>query len=216
MERAFRAVLALALGIGAWSACYAGWLMASGAAAGTKDVALAAVGAGLLAAFRKRRTVKDRPGEAAPRWLWLLFAVSCAAAAAAFVEHTVRFPDGGWDAWMIWNLRARFLVRAADFRTAFSPDLAFLAHQDYPWLVPGAVAQAFAAFGESRALPALAAAIFGALAVAIVALAAARRFGARWGLFAGLAVTSLPSFPLFASNQQSDVPLSVYLASRPR
>ncbi|HZR07963.1 MAG TPA: glycosyltransferase family 39 protein [Myxococcales bacterium] len=212
VERAFRAVVALALGIGAWSAAYAGWLMGAGIAGPGKDLALAAAGAALWIAFRRRQPATESQAEAAPRWLWLLFALSCAVAAAAFVEHTLRFPDGGWDAWMIWNLRARFLARAADFRTAFSPDMAFLAHQDYPWLLPGAVAQAFAAFGESRAIPALVAAIFGALGVAVVALAVARKFGARWGLFAGLAVTTLPCFPVFVSNQQSDVPLSVYLA----
>lgn len=212
VERGFRAALAVALGIGAWSAGYAGWLMASGAAGATKDLALAAAGAGLLITFRRREPALQRHAEGAPRWLWLLFALSCAVAAAAFVEHTLRFPDGGWDAWMIWNLRARFLARAADFRSGFSPHMAFLAHLDYPWLVPGAVAQAFAAFGESRAVPAAAAAIFAALAVAVVALALARRFGARWGLFGGLAVTTLPCFAVFASNQQSDVPLAVYLA----
>lgn len=212
VERAFRAVLAIALGIGAWSAAYAAWLMAAGRAGAAKDLALAAVGAGLSIAFRRRPSAAESPAAAAPRWLWLLFGVSCAVAAAAVLEHTLRFPDGGWDAWMIWNLRARFLARAADFRTAFSPDMAFLAHQDYPWLVPGAVAQAFVSFGESREIPAAIAAIFGALAVAVVGLGVARRFGARWGLFAGLAVTTLPCFPLFVSNQQSDIPLSVYLA----
>ena len=67
----------------------------------------------------------------------------------------MRFPDGGYDAWMIWNTRARFLVRAADFHTAFSPRLLFWLHQDYPWLVPGAVAQAFMlqGHGEPLAVP---------------------------------------------------------------
>jgi hypothetical protein len=212
-ERAFRAAVALALGIGAWSAAYAASRMASGGVGPAKDLALAAIGAALLMAFRRREPAAPVPAgpDAAPRWLWLLFALSCGVAAAAFVEHTVRFPDGGWDAWMIWNLRARFLARAADLRSAFSPDMAFLAHQDYPWLVPGVVAQAFAAFGESRVVPAMVAAVFGALAVAVVAFALARNCGARWGLFGGLAVTTLPCFAVFASNQQSDVPLAVYL-----
>jgi len=213
VERAFRAALALALGIGAWSAAYAGWRMAGAPAGAAKDVVLALAGAALLAGLRGRDAAAEQAPEPepAPAWLWLLFALSCAVAAAAFVEHTVRFPDGGWDAWMVWNLRARFLARAADLRTAFSPVMAFLAHQDYPWLVPGVVAQAFAIFGESRAVPAALAAVFGALAVAVVALALARAHGARWGLLGGVAVTTLPCFAVFASDQQSDVPLAVYL-----
>jgi hypothetical protein len=212
IERGFRAALALALGIGAWSAAYAGWRMASGAAGAGKDVAVAAAGAALLIGFRRRETAAQSPAEPAPGWLRALFALCCAVAAAAFVEHTLRFPDGGWDAWMIWNLRARFLSRAPDLRAAFSPGMNFLAHQDYPWLVPGAVAQAFAAFGESRSVPAAVAAVFGILAVAVVALALARTLGPRFGLLGGIAVESLPCFAVFASNQQSDVPLAVYLA----
>lgn len=211
VERAFRAALALALGVGTWSAAYAAWRMASGGAGAGKDLAVAAAGLALLIGFRRREPADEVRMEPAPRWLGSLFALSCVVAAAAFVEHTLRFPDGGWDAWMIWNLRARFLARAPDFASAFSPDMGFLAHQDYPWLVPGAVAQAFAAFGESRVVPAAVAALFGVLAVAVVSLALARTLGPRWGLLGGIAVTSLPCFAVFASNQQSDVPLAVYL-----
>jgi hypothetical protein len=213
VERAFRVSLAIALGIGAWSVAYAAWRLATGASGLAKDACLALAGAALVVAFRKREPEETKVRERAPRWLWAMFALACAVACAAFVEHTIRFPDGGWDAWMIWNLRARFLVRAADFRSAFSPELSFLAHQDYPWLLPGAVAQAVGQLGESRVVPAAVAAVFGALAVAVVALAIARELGARWGLLGGLAVATLPCFATFASNQQSDVPLAAFLAS---
>jgi len=212
IERGFRAALAIALGTGAWAASYAAWRMAFGTPGAAKDVVLALAGAAALAAFRRRLAAPAQGREPAPRWLYALFASACAVAAAAFVEHTVRFPDGGWDAWMIWNLRARFLARAADLHSAFSPAMAFLAHQDYPWLLPGAVAQAFSTFGESRMVPAAIAALFGALAVAVVTLGIARAHGARWGLLGGLAVVTLPCFATFASNQQSDVPLAVYFA----
>jgi 4-amino-4-deoxy-L-arabinose transferase-like glycosyltransferase len=56
------------------------------------------------------------------------------------------------------------------------------------------------------------AALFGSLAVAVVVLAVAREYGARWGLLAGLAVATFPCFATFASNQQSDVPLGMYFA----
>ncbi len=212
IERGFRAALAIALGTGAWAASYAAWRMAFGTPGAAKDVVLALTGAAALAAFRRRLPVPAQGREPAPRWLCALFASACAVAAAAFVEHTVRFPDGGWDAWMIWNLRARFLARAADLHSAISPAMAFLAHQDYPWLLPGAVAQAFSTFGESRMVPAAIAALFGALAVAVVTLGVARAHGARWGLLGGLAVVTLPCFATFASNQQADVPLAVYFA----
>ena len=210
---ALRRAVGLAFGLGAWSAAYAAALLLAGPKAlVAKDVALVALGVALMAAVRPRSLpLADEP---APRWLAAFFAAACALAAAAFVEHTIRLPDGGWDAWMVWNLRARFLARdAANFRAAFSPDLLFLAHQDYPWLVPGLVAQGFLLAGrEPPLVPAGIAFIFGALCVAVVALGLARLRGRRAGILGGIAVATLPCFPTFASNQQSDVPLAVFFA----
>ncbi|MCA1827587.1 MAG: glycosyltransferase family 39 protein, partial [Myxococcales bacterium] len=109
---------------------------------------------------------------------------------------------------------ARFFARAADFRTAFSPDLLFWAHPDYPWLLPGAVAQGYALIGREAAIvPEALAALYGALVVAVVIAGMARLRGLRCGLLAGLAVVTFPVFATFASNQQADVPLAVYFAA---
>jgi Dolichyl-phosphate-mannose-protein mannosyltransferase len=179
-----------------------------------KDWALFVLGLCLFAgAIRQRRPPIASPHEPAPRWLWFLLAAACAVAAAAFFEHNRRFPDGGWDAWMIWNMRARFLERTSDLRTAFSPALSFRAHADYPWLVPGAVAQAVVLAGRERMVSEVVAAAFGILAVAIAPLSLARMHGSRWGLLGALAVVSVPSFAIFTSNQQADVPLAVFFSS---
>jgi hypothetical protein len=216
-----RWVAAVLLGIGAWSAAFAAALLLFGSTESVlvaKEIALIAAGALLLLRFRRSPEPEARSQEpesrrTVPPWLWLFFAASCALATAAVVEHTLRFPDGGYDAWMIWNTRARFLARAADYRTAFSPRLLFWLHQDYPWLVPGAVAQAFLlARTESLAVPAAISWLFGALAVAVLALSAARLRGLRWGLLGGLVLATTPCFATFSSNQQSDVPLGAFLA----
>jgi hypothetical protein len=207
----FRVAAALALGVGTWSAAYAAWRMAFGPPGTSKDAILAVAGGAVL--LRRRPPLGREPAlDCAPRWLVACFVAACAVAAASFVEHTLRFPDGGWDAWMIWNMRARFFSRAADLATAFSPQMSFFAHQDYPWLVPGAVAQLFAIFGEQRQVPAALAALYGALGVAVVTAALAREQGARWGLLGGLAVLTLPGYAVYAWTQQADVPLAVYLA----
>ena len=230
-----RVAAALLLGLGAWSASYAATLLLFGSGAGVllaKDAALAVAGT-LLWRFGERRSPAraeevnapaqpalrpegrgPRPSfSQAPRWLWLFYAAACALVTAAVVEHTLRFPDGGYDAWMIWNTRARFLLRAADFHTAFSPRLLFWLHQDYPWLLPGAVAQAFLLGNtESLAVPALLSLLFAVLALSVLTLAVARLRGLTWGLFAGLALATTPCFATFSSNQQSDLPLSAFLA----
>ncbi len=211
-----RVAAALLLGIGAWSAAYAAALLIAGASAGVllaKDLALVAGGILLLRFGGTPMFIETPRDDRAPRWLRLFFAASCALVTAAILEHTLRFPDGGYDAWMIWNTRARFLVRAADFRTAFSPDLLFWLHQDYPWLVPGAVAQAFLlGRTESLAVPAAISWLFAALAIAVLTLGAARLRGQRWGLLAGLVLATTPCFATFSANQQSDVPLAAFLA----
>jgi len=213
IDAVLRASLAIALGVGAWSSAYATSLLLTGRSGAVADVLLLLAGLALwLAAPRASGT--PSPVERVPRWLLAFFVAACLAAAAGFVEHTWRFPDGGWDAWMIWNLRARFLVRATDFRTAFSPDLLFWAHPDYPWLLPGAVAHGFALLGhEATLVPEGVAALFGVLLVALVTAGMARLRGARWGMLAGLAVLTFPVFATFASNQQADVPLALYFAA---
>jgi hypothetical protein len=134
-------------------------------------------------------------------------------ATAFFVEHTLRHPDGGWDAWAIWNLRARFLARAGeDFRSAFSPDLLFWAHQDYPLLVPGIVAQAFLFWGTQPLwIPALVSYALAALCASVLAGAAGALRGPSWGALAALALLATPCFIGFAANQQSDVPVGAFV-----
>lgn len=210
VDRLLRASLAAALGLGAWSAAYAlTRMLGSGAAA--KDIVLVALGSSLLfVARRHRRAAVPSADDPAPRWLWVLFAVALAIAAGAFFEHNRRFPDGGYDAWMIWNLRARFLAGAADLRTVFSPAFSFRAHADYPWLLPGLVAQGIG-FGPERSVSQAIAGAFGALAATVVPLGLARLHGTRSGVLAALAIVSVPAFTILVTHQQSDIPLAAYV-----
>lgn len=195
-----RAVAYAAFALGAFSAAYAVSLLLGV----PFRLACAVFFALLLWSWgQSLRSKAERPGwERVSPLIWAGFAAACALDVACFVEHTLRFPDGGYDAWMIWNTRARFLERAADWHTAFSPSLSFWLHTDYPWLVPGLVAP----LGH----PALVAAVFGALCLAALVFAVARQRGMAWGLAAGVVLATTPCFPTFASNQQSDVPLALF------
>jgi len=141
----------------------------------------------------------------------IAFVAVCAVAAAALVEHFVRNPDGGADAFIIWNLRARWLFRGREhFESAFSPQILFWAHQDYPLLLPALVARGFCTAGfESAAIPAGIAAAFALCAVAVVvqSVPAPRRF------WAGLLMVSTPALILLAATEQADVPLSAFLGA---
>lgn len=221
--RSLRWALAPLLGIGTWSAAYAAALFAFGAGAfvqGAKDALLAVLSGAWLLAQRRRRGASDSPVGAAtawresPRWLRYGFAAAAVLFAALFVEHTLRFPDGGWDAWAIWNFRARFLARAGSaFRDAFSPEILFWAHQDYPLLLPGVVAQLYLLHGSQPLwIPAAVAFGFAALAVAVPLCGLADLRGWHPALLAGIGLATTPCFLGFAANQQADVPIAGYVA----
>ncbi|MFL5312624.1 MAG: hypothetical protein ACJ79H_19490 [Myxococcales bacterium] len=221
IDRCLRAALALALGIGTWSASYAAALLAFGPRFMVAKDALLAIAGGAVLASRRKPAGAPSPAPHPEKKgyfsfsLWSAFAVSALAAVGVFLQATLRNPDGGFDAFQIWNLRARFLVRGGEgFRAAFSPAMELWAHQDYPWLVPGAVAQAFLlSGGESSLVPATMAAGFAALAVAIPALTLAKERGTRWGLLGAIALLTTPCFAVFAAHQESDIPLGVYLSA---
>jgi hypothetical protein len=133
----------------------------------------------------------------------------------SFVALSVRTPHGGWDAWAIWNSRARFLFRAGDqWRDAFSPLLAW-SHPDYPLLLPGSVARWWGYAGsESHAAPAFLALIFTFAAVGLIVSSLFALRNRSQALLAGMLLVSTPFFIEQGASQYADVPLSFfYLAT---
>src|SRR5438445_302491 len=187
MRRPARMALAALFGVGIWSVAYAAALFLSGNTPRTlliKDALIVAASAAvLLWRGRGRDAASSPPGSVwTPTWPRVAAIAACVLATAFFVEHTLRYPDGGWDAWAIWNLRARFLARAGTgFREAFSPEILFWAHQDYPLLVPGVVAQGFLLAGAQPVwVSAAVSYLFAVLAVAMLAAAAGELRGPPW------------------------------------
>jgi hypothetical protein len=125
----------------------------------------------------------------------------------------VRYPDGGWDARAIWNLRARAL-----HRTPERPDLALAAempesHPDYPILLPSLVADAWDALGsETPAAQASLAALFTVLLVLVPATASSRS-GRESGWLAALLLLGLPALLQQGWSQYADVPLADFLVT---
>ena len=125
------AVLQAALGIGlgaGFTSCLYLMLIVSGAGtlpvvAGGELVLLGALGVLVL---RQRSTAPADSGTAAspsfPAWLpGLGLAVMLGLFAAAFLSVSESNPQGGWDAFSIWNLRARFLLHTETWRYAITP-----------------------------------------------------------------------------------------------
>src|SRR5271170_3763649 len=136
--------LGAGLGIGIVSSLYFLCLVAVGPnlAILASLEAAALVAAAALAVTARARSLEFgwAPGPVVPVYFTLLLMAAAALAAIIFVVHSIFKPHGEWDAWSIWNLRARFLFRSGSSWThAFSNRIAW-SHPDYPLLIPGAVA----------------------------------------------------------------------------
>jgi hypothetical protein len=148
-----------------------------------------------------------------PPYQWLLAIAFCATAAAALATVALelsRAPHGGWDAWAIWNSRARAIFRGSyEWRDSFAvvPTL----HADYPLLLPLSVVRGWMYMGkESTAVPMLLAWLFTAGIIGVLTAAIGKLRGTAFGYVAGIALLGSSFFVTHASTQYADVPLTFF------
>jgi hypothetical protein len=174
---------------------------------------------------KKKQPVSDAPsGEhpVGPLLNWKIqwgcslgFLIALGASLYASAALILQDPHGGWDAFAIWNLRARFLFRAGvQWRDAFSSLLPW-SHTDYPLLLPASVARLWEYSGhESVAGPAILGLIFTYATVGLIVSAVAALRTRSQGFLAGLVLVSTPFFVQHGASQYADVPLGFfYLAT---
>ena len=168
-----------------------------------------------------RRGPSDQPLSQAivdsPVW-WLaplVFVLAFSASLYSFVTLSLRIPSGGWDAWTIWNSRARFLFRAGDqWRDTFSPLLVW-SHPDYPLLLPASVVRLWSYAGrESQAAPEFLALAFTFATVGLIVSSLRALRGRNQCFLAGILLVCTPFFIEQGASQYADVPLGFfYLAT---
>jgi len=213
-EQFFRLASGALLGLGI-SGALSMTLRLAGLPTPWKDWGLVVAGAAVLISVRARGVRAFQTGLLRSRGDRILAAATAASAllvVALFVEHTVRYPDGGWDARAIWNLRARALHRAPSrLDLAFSAEMPE-AHPDYPLLVPALVADAFGIVGEDSCASGSIALAFAALLVAVAGASAAAALGPAAGCAAALLVLGFPALLQLGATQCADVPLAALFA----
>ncbi|HEX5035516.1 MAG TPA: hypothetical protein VFW62_13630, partial [bacterium] len=113
------------------------------------------------------------------------------------------------DAWLFWNMRARFLFRAGEhWRDAFLPHIV---NPSYPLMLPSAIAAIWSSLGkEWMFIPKWVAAGYTVATVALLGGVLALVRGTTQALIAVIAVLSLSSFIIRGASQVSDVPLGFY------
>ncbi|MCL6545825.1 MAG: hypothetical protein K6T61_11400 [Bryobacteraceae bacterium] len=185
------------------------------------DIALMAALAAIWFYLRERRRGAAVPVPAAslvqPAFRydnWILAALLISAVVIVLDgmrNQAAADPHGMWDAWAIWNVRARFLAGPGEtWRNAISP-LLERTHPDYPLLLSGFVARCWKLAGSYDTVVPIATALaffLATLAVLVAALALLR--SASTGLLAGLTVMTGFTYLSQPMSQYSDVPLAYY------
>jgi len=172
-------------------------------------VAMAGILALAILSKRSDPAFEWAPGPAVPKYLAGLFLLAVAIGLTVFVVYTMNKPHGEWDAWSIWNMRARFFVRAGQFwKDAFTSDLAW-SHPDYPLLLPGIVAMLWTlAHTGSTAAPIGVAFLFGLGTAGLLISTLGILRGKAQAFVAGILLIGTVSFVENAANQYADIPLS--------
>jgi hypothetical protein len=148
------------------------------------------------------------------RWTWLLalaFGIVLAISWTRLVQILTALPVGNWDAWTLWNLRAKFLAGpGSSWRFAVSP-LIDDTHPDYPLLLSAFIARVWKAGGAMDAMaPVATALVFFAALLALLVSAVALLRSTASALLAGLVILSTTSLLVWAPAQYADIPIAFY------
>ena len=147
------------------------------------------------------------------RWHMLLagtFIAVLALHAVGLWERYAAKPHGEWDAWAIWNMRARMVFGLGDqWRQAFESSQP---HGDYPLLVPLTNARCWSCLGRDPLwVPAVVGALFTLAAAGVLAAGVARLRGRALGLLAGTVLLGTQAFISLGSWQYADAPLALFI-----
>ncbi len=155
----------------------------------------------------------EEEGEPMPRWLQWSIALALLLLVGTTLHATWRAPDGGWDAWSIWNSRARALLRSGgDVRLACAAGRGaalFTLHPEYPLLLPTMIALGWRSLGSETPLVPMLLGLAPALWLAAIGALVIARSSARSAGFTTLLLLTTPEFARMASAQYAELALSV-------
>ena len=130
----------------------------------------------------------------------------------SFAFLSMARPHGVWDAWAVWNLRARFIFLGGEhWLDGFSGALGW-SHPDYPLLLPALVARAWIYTGQNTVIaPVLIAMLFTFATLGLLVSSLGILRGKSQGLIAGIVLMGTPFFLEHGASQQADIPLGFYI-----
>jgi hypothetical protein len=155
---------------------------------------------------------RESPGGRSQKVFFLCFLTLFACACLSYWLQSRTYPQGQWDAWAIWNLRARFLFRAGDqWRMAFSSKQLW-SHPDYPLLVPAMVVRTWIYTGtEQLAAPMQIAALFTFATVGVLVSGLYVITGLEKALVSGIVLLGTASFIKLGTLQSADIGICYFI-----
>lgn len=146
--------------------------------------------------------------------LSVLFFVALVSAACAFVFISLRQPHGEWDAWAVYNMKARFFFRGGEYwRDIFSEPTGWTS-PDYPLLLPATIAACWTLISrDTVAVPVIVAFLFTFATVGLVTGGVSILRGKSQGALAGLVLVCTPFFIKHGANQYTDIPLAFFFTA---
>ena len=148
----------------------------------------------------------------APRAISICFLIALLFSLMVFAASSWKAPHGGWDAFAIWNRRARFLFRAGiHWVDAFSEHLGKV---DYPLFIPTNVARGWVIVGsDTTVIPIILSALFTFSIVGLTVSSLSFLRGRSQGSLAGLVLCGTPFLISLGASQLADVPLAFLFLS---
>ncbi len=212
-------LVSLAIGIGLASVIqfWTLWLTENRSLPFVMEFAVALLLCGLV--FARRRSsllnpplasTNERRHSTLDLLIFVAVAVLLFVLVASLVGGATKIPHGKWDAWTIWNLRARFLLKADSLDIAFSGLLGW-SHTDYPLLLPLSVLRSWPFLGtQSQFAPLVLSTFFTAATIGVLFLAVATLASPLWGLFGFLLFIANRIYLRNGLTQFADIPLSLF------
>jgi hypothetical protein len=216
--RLWLACLAAGMGLGLSSLAFFLWIAVAGAPSvfPVTELGLLLLLAALAFHVRQGRastpaTVRDRSAPPHPLLLTAVW-LSLGSATVAFIAHSAANPQGGWDAWMTWNMHARAIVRGGAHWREVLAGLPTWSHPDYPFLVPGSVARMWSYTGRETPFgPASVAMLFTFATVGLLYASLSIVRSSTQGCLAALLLLSTKFFILHGTSQYADVPFAFFM-----
>jgi len=148
-------------------------------------------------------------------WLKYLFCVLLIFALGSFaLKAFFHDPHGKWDAWAIWNFRARWLFYGGSQWTyAFSEDLIYT-HPDYPLLLSASVFRMWVVIGKDIiAVPIAIAGFFTFGSVFLIKQGISAIRGPNQGYLSGILILAATQYLKVGTYQYADIPLAFFILS---